>query len=217
MGCLSKGLVVVLILTMTISCLTIMVVKPARAQIPTPTVPQFTVSVVGNSSVTVSIKNQPFTPYFDANLGDTVLLFYNVRVENHSEPDDWCTLYDPNSDYPTMSNSDYTNISIGVGSPYSGFPETGIFIPLGTKTDIQVEALIGVVHRQTEYYANGNEGLPSWVFNGTESGWSNTQTITMSEATSPTSSVPELSSLVIVPLLLSVFSFVVIIWHRKNR
>lgn len=78
--------------------------------------------------------------------------------------------------------------------------------PNAIEIGFQVEALIG-------YYNSNN------VFVGQSSGWSNTQTVNIpasSTSPTPTLTVPELSRLVIVPLLLSLFSVAVLIRHGKT-
>jgi hypothetical protein len=113
MGCLGKGLALVLILTMTISSLSLLTVKPANAQtIPKPSVPQFTIETISspydvspthsidpytgqsttipsyhveNKTTEIKITNQPFTPY-QTTIGDTnwtINLYYNIRLKGH--------------------------------------------------------------------------------------------------------------------------------------
>jgi len=84
-----------------------------------------------------------------------------------------------------------------------GFPK------IGDQIDFQVQAHVG--HEE--------ERDVTIVFVGESSGWSPTQTITIpssdgSPAPSPT--VPELSWLVIAPLLLSGFAVAVLVRHRKT-
>jgi hypothetical protein len=92
-------IVVILVISSIVS------VKPTFAQIPKSSVPEFTVKLVGPSfdvnstssldnntdrnatqtgyhseysAVEVSIKNQPYTPYYDANSGLTMQFYYNT-------------------------------------------------------------------------------------------------------------------------------------------
>ena len=254
MGCLTKNLVSVLILTMAISCLTLTMIKPSNAQtatsspIPIPSVPEFTVQLIGppfivnttysfdqdtgkivpqigftnqHSYLEIKIKNQQFTP-FDQN-GNTVQILYNLRIKQSNETDTWVEVYNPYNNYPIQTNSGtYTTLNITI--------EGGWDSPLGsiagTQSDIQVEALAGYVHRMVVY--SPSFGAP-YVFNGTESGWSKTQTISVSENIPMAISVstppvpPDLSRLVAIPLLLSVLSLAlsvlclaVIFRHRKT-
>ncbi len=164
------------------------------------------------SSLDITVKNQPFTPYFSDTYGDVIYLMYNVRIKPHNESS-WVEVYNPYNGYPKQSNSDYTTISFSI--------EGGMDGPLGsiagTQSDIQVEALIGYVHRIVFGF-----GAP-WVFNGTESGWSNTQTLSipanipLSPTSAPTTSqspsvtptlspsptIPEFPTQLIVPCLVA--------------
>jgi hypothetical protein len=90
-------------------------------------------------------------------------------------------------------------------------------IPYGIAVDFQVQALIGYVHRYPI--------INSEIFNGTESDWSNTQTITIPETSSstspnptPTPNVPEFSSLTIL-LLLSIMLATagLLVYHKKHK
>ena len=88
--------------------------------------------------------------------------------------------------------------------------ENSVFVD--TKFSVEVEAIIGFPGRQA---------VPPqfpYVVYGETSGWSNAETITVpssSASPTPSPSIPELSWLVIVPLLLSVFAVAVILRHRK--
>ena len=196
-------------------------IKSATAQtIPKPSVPQFTVDLSDNSYVAVSIKNQPYYPYVDPNTGYTMQFFYNIRIKNHFEPNNWTELFSPEY-YPTMSDSEYTNFSIPIeGSmPLPVTPQIHYSIPLGNQTDIQVQALIGVVNRKLVLPDSQRGGFPSapYVFNGTESGWSNTQTITISANSPSPTLVPEFSWLVLLPLLLFLISVAALVRHRQVK
>ncbi len=168
MGCLSKGLALVLILTVAISYLTLMTVKPANAQtptpsgIPTPSIPQFTVEVAqlaysnDLSSITISITNQPLA--FVYNGTSFSGFFYNVQTSTNGGYS-WTELYNLNDGYLVPSDSKYTNVSI---------------MERGNGTiDIQVEAMIGSIEEAH------NSPIPGPAsFYGQTSGWSNTQTAT---------------------------------------
>ena len=89
-------------------------------------------------------------------------------------------------------------------------------IPKSGEVAFQVQAMIG--HRDRGAFKNG---FMPYVLVGETSDWSNTQTITIpasSASPSPTatSTVPELSWLVIVPLLSAVFAIIMIIRLRKT-
>jgi hypothetical protein len=223
-----------LISLIAISSLSLILLKPANAQTPTPTkalpipsVPQFTLQYVNepNYTLIVTVKNQPYDPELS--------LYYTVRVKDHNSAiESWRYPYaqlNPiadlnvgasNVDFPKQTaGSDYTNISI--------VSQSSLFL-LGGENDVQVAALEG------EVYANAANAYKESFF-GWTSGWSSTQTITIptgytSNPTptpthtktvqppptiSPTPTVPEFSWLMILLLFLSIFSIVVLIGKRK--
>lgn len=107
------------------------------------------------------IKNQPFTPYVDAD-GHEINLYYNVRTKGHFD-DKWEVLYSDARDsltYPVQSNSEYTVLLLS-----ADYPD-------GAKVDFQVVAIVGY----SEYWAVSEV----WLVYGyllesvDESGWSNT-------------------------------------------
>jgi hypothetical protein len=185
---------------------------------------------VNNETFEFTIKNQPFTPYVDSN-GHKIHLLYNFRFKGHSGTQ-WiyfpfsdvgqgvrrcatlfCLFYDP--DLKT-SNSSYTTITEDVSVLFYN----SVTPSIGSKVDFQVQALIGDVNiLEDDFYS----------FIGQKSGWSNTQTITLQASSpsstptpaqtsvaSPSPTVPELSWLPILPLLLSVFAVTVMIRYRKT-
>ncbi len=218
---MNKSFTIGLILILTASSL--IMAKPAFAQtsIPTPTVPQFTVELVGPSytsptiyylnqssgqvaaqlgytmgysNAVVTIKNQPFTSYFNASVGKEISFYYNIQIKAHNETDDWIDLYNPANYYPQPSaDSDYTNISI----PVETYQVGSITIPTGTQTDIQVEAMIGYIYTSFNVLAHPPGAVLSdgtvYAFVGETSSWSATQTVTV-PANIPLSSTPAPSS-----------------------
>jgi hypothetical protein len=93
-------------------------------------------------------------------------------------------------------------------------------IPIDGQLDFQVQAFVG--HNSTIWYNisalwSGVGTYVSAVAYDVAGDWSNTQTITIGKTSpSPTPAVPEISAIIIVPLLLSVFSVAVIVRHRKT-
>ncbi len=167
--------------------------------IPKPSVPEFTLKLVDNShdvaptttttidqytgkqtvttqpgyhvtdrSIEVWIKNQPFTPY-EAN-STWVNLYYNVRTKGQYGQD-WTTIYSEN--YPIISTQD----PLGTITEY-----TILKLPdysEGATVEFQVEAFLG----HTVYATLPNKPITAFdtKFEIIESsGWSNTQTITIS-------------------------------------
>ncbi len=146
---------------------------------------------VDNKTIELKIKNQPFVQYND---DGGLTFYYNVRVKGHYA-ENWINIYSPAVRPLTPSNSDYTVLSflltLSPSAPDQGYTLytdsysnilTGL--PSNAQIDFQVEALRGYLSR-TVIFA-------SWHFTGEESGWSNTQTITINESTSsPTQSPTE--------------------------
>jgi len=125
MNNISKSLAIVLILTMAISSLNLIMVKPANAQtIPKPSVPEFTVKLIDTSyntpatstidpytgetithpsqriearTIEIRIKNVQFTPFEIKNGSNThtVNFHYNIRFKGHFE-EEWRYPYNPN-------------------------------------------------------------------------------------------------------------------------
>jgi hypothetical protein len=217
MGSASKTFALMLILMSAISCVGLLTIKHVYAQsTPTASVPQFTVHLVGPtiivnttyyldpntgqikpnigytnpySYIVASIKNQPFTAFTDSQ-GNTIQLYYNVRVKNTNQTDNWIVLLSGAGSFtlPTTqqsTNSEYTNISI----PIQYESNDGVYsIEIGrslagTQLDIQVEAMLGYI-----YF-----GSVDVFYNITTTNWSNSQTISV-PANVPLSPTPAPSS-----------------------
>jgi hypothetical protein len=155
---------------------------------------------VANRSIEVSIKNQAFAPYTDAD-GHTILLYYNISVKPHYV-EDWRYYPDSVWDNYNASNSEYTVKTFGFGGiadPIS--PQIGYVSP-GGKVDFRVEAMIGYYDKV--WVSIGDSPLAGGsvpVFAGETSGWSSIQTVTTPEAFSPapTWANPEQSFIPITP------------------
>ncbi len=144
---------------------------PSPSPKSSPSPPEFTAKFVA-SSLEVTIKNQPLADYADAN-GSNPSLYYGFRFKDHENIQDWnyAPIYYVGSSsygsYYKASTSDYTVVSFPLGS----YPLTGI---LGSgQVDLQVMALIG--NEVPTNYENGTV----YGFDGVESVWSSTQTITV--------------------------------------
>ena len=169
-----------LLLITVFAVLSLVMVETVCGQqpIPKPSVPEFTVNVV-NGIIEVRIKNQPFDDYYDANRGSTIFFYYNIRVKQHSASN-WGELYNPSDGFLHQDDlAEYTEVSYS--SSRWGFKT--ISFPSGVQVDFQVEAMIGYTHRQV----SGGLIVP-WIFTGETSGWSDTQTITIEEAQTPSPS-----------------------------
>lgn len=154
---------------------------------------------VQNITIDLTIVNQAFPSTID---GNKSYILYNVRMKGHFA-ENWKYPYGmfANDQSPHQSNSTYTVISFPTGT-YSS----------GDEIDFQVQATLayGYLHYL------GNTPVQSYDYYAVSvSDWSPTQTFTMPPNT-PSPSVPELSWLLIVPLLLSVLSTAVVLRYRKN-
>lgn len=239
MGKIGKTSVLILTLIIIMSCLTLLTVKPANAQsIPKPSITDFTIAYFDKSydisptttidpyngqtttvpgshvkaaAIEIRIKNEAFTPCTSES-GNKVGYYYNIRWKGHFETD-WHYAFQANYGSGYFPHSDGVETVFSTDGQYTcGFdiPNAADF-GVGDQIDFQVEAMIGYVMDPGPFEAE--------VFEGQVSGWSGTQTLTIpdtSSSVSPSPTVPELSWLIIVPLLLSVFSVAVIVRYRKT-
>jgi hypothetical protein len=179
----------------------LIMVESAFAQsAPKPSVPEFTLELVGPpfyvnttysldpstgqivakigytneySYVMLVIKNQPFNPSYGS-------LYYNVQIRNQNTPyQNWTVVsYDGPNPLQT-TDSEYTNISLRIDGQW-GLPSIA-----GTQTDVQVQAMLG-----NFYYGHSNPPITSgFMFSGITSDWSSTQTVRI-PANIPISSTP---------------------------
>jgi hypothetical protein len=123
-----------------------------------------------NQTIVVTIQNQPFTPYQDGN--NTIYLYYNVRSKGHF--DDW-----NNTD---ASNNYVNNVQASTASTtvVTFFTQYWSLRP-GDQIDFQVDAITGY-----SFYSEERCGEQYQTIVG-DSGWSNTQTITIGNSTLSTS------------------------------
>jgi hypothetical protein len=143
-------------------------------------------SHVDNRTVVITIKNEPFTPFNDS-AGNTINLFYNVRFKG-TFGQDWTEMYgvertvwysfaNPDDNYGyKIQNYASQNTVVVITSP----AQQG-------QMDIQVEALKGYTNRTT-IQGHIFMSVVGYTFYGEESGWSNTQTLTIGESQTPTPS-----------------------------
>lgn len=130
---------------------------------------------VQNRTIQVSIKNVPFTPYESG--GQKIGYFLNIRVKGFYT-NDWLNVYNPDNGYLMQSNSSYTTVAFSLDDNYFPFWDN---IPGGGTVDIQVQALIGYVHRVPPDETSEIPFYP-WVFTGETSDWSSTQTVIVPDA-----------------------------------
>jgi hypothetical protein len=181
----------------------LMIIKPVYSEIAKPSVPEFTVQYNKSPDlVTVVINNQPFTPP-----NSSTNIYYNVAFKWHSVGT-WNQLYQIQNSYNELiaqSSSEYTNTS---------FSPSQLGAPNGNQVDIQVQAYLAVAHPSSP---NSNIGYWTWV----ESGWSNTQTITLPEdylaSGSSTAVEREIIAFVIVGLVVVVMLITALVFLRKLK
>jgi hypothetical protein len=134
-----------------------------------------------NGSITLSIKNQPFTPYYNSE-GYPVKLYYCVRARGI---DTGYWNYFPGYDsYFPATNSTYTHFVIGyLGNCFQTSEGYNNFRTDGT-LDFQVQAFIGYMN--VTYIYSGSPVTRSTdlctEYVGQTSNWSNPQTVTLPNA-----------------------------------
>lgn len=192
------------------------------------------------TTIDITITNQAFNGKTEFGPYSYTGLMYDIEFKGHFI-NDWSQLTTINGEggagpYFTQNLGSNTLVSVDIGggnidtitthAPNSR-PDTVITIPDGAQVDFRIKALAGNVY--TSPVVN------DWRFNGTESEWSTTETITFNEADAitvivqpigqtptptltPTPTVPELSWLAILPLFISLLSVAVILKlrHRKT-
>ena len=199
MNNLSKAVALIIVVFFVVSSL--MMAESACAQVSKPSVPEFTVQYadhsydmpptytkdpytgqshlsrpgyhVDNRTIDITIKNQHFTPYTDAN-GNSVQLDYNIRSKGHF--DDWDSGSTRYMNSFQMSTSTYTEISINVASWN---------IPAGGQIDFQVQATTSYTTYSSSsgssavYGCGGVASEPTPQTTVENSDWSGTQTVTV--------------------------------------
>ena len=159
-----KTFILVLILVST--SMSLIVVKPVQSvDLPTPSVPEFTVEYnVESFRVVLIIQNEPFDP--DDYDGE-YHFYYNVRFDSVGVGS-WTEIYRPSCGFLGQDLlHDYTKATYSKHLEMDGKLLT---IPYG-EVEFQVEAMIGIVHRQVM------GGMAPWVFGGKTSGWSESRTV----------------------------------------
>ena len=241
-----KSFTLILILIMVISSVSLFTAKPACGQvvpppsgfnIPTPSVPVFTVQNVNSTSFKITIKNQPFTsfnltiteitstptptptPPASGGVGGIppvhipVYLYYNIQVSNDTNSE-WTELYSASSGYPMQSNSTTTVVPVEWVNGVAFFPSNSVFV--GSEFSVEVEAIVGYIGRPS-----GSQILITpYVIYGESSGWSNPKTITLpliSSSPTPTAtrSIPEFPTWMILPLFVTVILLSIMLIRRR--
>jgi hypothetical protein len=182
---------IALVFILVLAASGLFMVESASAQlIPEPSIPEFTVQTqtqADTTAITLTIRNQPFDVASQSPDG----FFYNVAISIDGK--NWSELYhveDAQDWYPQQSNSSSTVLTYVAGETIYYPRDTGQgvgVIPKSGEVAFQVQAMIG--HRDRGAFQNGS--MP-YVLVGETSGWSNTQTITIPNTSTP-SSFPSIS------------------------
>jgi hypothetical protein len=163
-----------------------------------PYVPDFTAKAFA-TTLEVTIKNQPLTPYEN---GSYPSLYYMFRFKDHNESIGFWD-YDPPyfvlpstyGGYYKASDSELTVVSLSLEN--YNFPSGHI--------DIQALALVG-----NQYPTNMQNGTV-YGFDGVISGWSSTQTLTISQ------NPPSSTELIVIVVAIVAAVIVVLLGYFKKR
>lgn len=234
---LRRNFVLFIILTIIISSLSLVFVKPANAQsIPVPSVPKFTLRLADHSYEVPSTTISTFNPYnnqtatttipgyhmtnitIDLDIvnqpypaiinGNASFVYYDVRIKGHFGQE-WTELFPYYSNSPIQSNSQDTIISLPAN------------YQVGDQIDVQVQAAIGYkIITYIGHPPQPNVYTESIDFQHASSDWSPTQTFNMpatSNFPSPTSAVPEFPSITVLTFLsASLLAATVLLMRRRK-
>ena len=168
----------------------------------TTTIPGYRVE---NKTIEVTIKNEGAS-------------YYNFRFKAHNE-NEW-NYYpkDPTSAHKYNTYNSYSN-----SPPYeaSNSSYTVITLPsghfqnvqVGDEVDVQVQALFGDYETFIYGFSAPGGATYDFIFQGTVSDWSNTQTVTFEE----NAVIPEFPSWLILPLILTITMFSIIVKRNLHR
>jgi hypothetical protein len=217
MGRINKVFSFLLVVILAASSL-IMVESASAQSIPKPSVPEFTVRIV-ESSLEVTIKNQPITAYVDTD-SDNPSLYYGFRFKDHNATiPDWYDVpmwyffgYSSYETYYKASDSDNTVVS---------FPFENLTYTLNSgRVDMQVMALIG-----NEIPSNAQNRI-IYVFDGVMGSWSDVQTVTIPTSSSSPSATPttsiqgwvtQLTFSIIAVVILAIVIISILIYRRHRK
>jgi hypothetical protein len=173
----NKTTALLLTIIVAMSCLTLLTVKLANAQSPTPSVPEFSLKIVdymAGGGLQIEIKNQPVIP----NGHDTSGIFYDFRYKWH-ESASW---YHPEPN-PTEWKRQYiseigtTGVTTMVGSPNSYYEKLGN--TSSQELDLQIRAINGYQNTTFPFPPISIEPGDNPIIVVSASDWSPTQTITL--------------------------------------
>jgi hypothetical protein len=233
----SVSIVLFLIVIMAISSLSLLMIKPAVTQsIPAPSVPQFTFTLIGNSSHRYYVQNVTV-----ATIKNNGASYYNFRYKWHDtyewsyypfKPNDTngYNLYGAFSVPNPASSTNYTEIVMNDFLLFSSV-QAGLL-------DIQIQGLFGSYNATPSNNQIFHElgTAYDFVFNGTVSDWSSTQTLqvdgtnlipfsdisstlTPTATPNPTSTpaLPEFPTLIILPLFATATLISIVLMRKITK
>jgi hypothetical protein len=190
---------------------------------PNPAVPEFSAkyvsascsegTLVENSSLVITITNQAFEQFTYRN-GFTASVYYDIKIGYTFGSDNLSAEIDC---YPAESNSNYTTLILPCINNTLSTPLTFLTaqktVEIASPVTIQVREKIGYITPDIKSYPK-----TAFIFTGESSGWSDTQTISLSDVSAlPAPSVPEVSLPLILSLVLCLFSIAVILRRLKSN
>lgn len=197
---INKSLIVVFAILAILGA-NLLLINPVNAQtVTTPSVPEFTVKYVDrsydvpttttidpysgstithqgyhveNRTIEVTITNQPLAS------NQSNELYLNIRTKG-PYTNEWTTIYTADTSFLRQASGETTTVVYSLDAneyPFWDSVNKGF-------VEFQVEALVGSVHRSSIEFA------APFVFEGQESGWSNTKSVTVPEPATTTPAAP---------------------------
>jgi hypothetical protein len=158
----------VMLLTAILITSTLFTLQPTNAQEEKPSVPQFTVKAK-QTSFEITIQNQKFS-------NPNTPVYFDIRIRYNSN-ENWVETY-----AATQSNGDYTALTFQLNELGRSTERFGGFVFSGKTVQFQV--------MRSTYTAVGRSAAPpnNYIFAGSNSSWSGTQTCTFPAQPTPTPS-----------------------------
>ncbi len=176
---------------------------------------------VKNETVDIKIVNPPLTSVTLAN-GTVEKMYYTIRTKGHFSDYWWSSnvpwtstaTYEGGNSFTRVfaSTSDYTVVTLVIGSPNDiimGYAD--VYIPAGGQEDFQVEASFGYQYTTYAFLYPTGVDFVSYA----DSGWSDTQTLTLGWASLFSSDIIFL--LILAFLIFAVLIIVICLLIIKRR
>ena len=215
---MSRSLVLLLI-TVMLLCSLVMIGSVFAESVPKPSVPEFTLKYVDYSYDIPPKTTSTIDPYTNETITTTIpgrhvenktveatiinnmgASYYNFRYKGHYENEWRYYPFNPNSSLPYFLSDSYSVPYEASNSTYTVAALPSYFfkdIQVGGEVDVQVQALFGDFRAEPFGHILPIEPTYDFYFEGTTSGWSETQIIEIAESqssspepTTPTSPTP---------------------------